>query len=234
MYEGIIENLENLKETDKILVTGGTGLYGNGIRLIIENQRKLKNLKEEKKNLFGSWFFISSKDGDLRDSNQCEKIFEKIQPTYVIHLAAFVGGLFRNLKYKVNFWIDNSDINNNVLFCCHKYKVKKCVSCLSTCVFPDKIEKYPFDETIIHDGEPHVSADAYAHSKRMLLMLGNWFNEQYPDGCFFTSVIPTNIFGPFDSYNINGHVISGLIQKCFNSKKENIPFTVLGLFKKKK
>ncbi|KAJ3392327.1 GDP-L-fucose synthase [Entophlyctis sp. JEL0112] len=84
------------------------------------------------------------------------------------------------------------------------FKVKKLVSCLSTCIFPDKTS-YPIDESMIH----------------------NAYNSQY--GCAFTAVVPTNVFGPHDNYNLeDSHVIPGLIHKCYLAKKENTPFTVAG------
>ena len=112
MTNTTIPGADKLTDNDVILVTGGTGLFGKGIEANVN-----------KYNLKGKWIFLSSKDGDLRNQEQCEKLFTENKPTYVIHLAAFVGGLFRNMKYKPEFWIDNVNMNNNVLSCCHKYKV---------------------------------------------------------------------------------------------------------------
>lgn len=213
-----IPNAEGLKDENVILITGGTGLFGSGIKEIVE-KHKLK----------GKWIYLSSKDADLRDYQEAKTLFEKVKPTYVIHLAAFVGGLFRNMNYKVDFFVDNVNMNNNVLRLCHEFKVKKVVSCLSTCVFPDKIEKYPFDESILHDGPPHFSNNAYAYSKRMLEQLGKWYQEQYKTTTKFTSVIPTNLFGPHDNYNLeNGHVLPALIHKCYLAQKSDHDFVVFG------
>ena len=79
---------------------------------------------------------------------QTRAIFEKYRPTHVIHLAAKVGGLFSNMQSNLQFWRDNVHINDNVLHCCYEFKVVKCVSCLSTCIFPDKTT-YPIDETMV-------------------------------------------------------------------------------------
>lgn len=114
----------------------------------------------------------------------------------VIHLAALVGGLFKNMKYKLTFLRDNLLINDNVLHCAYEAKVQKMVSCLSTCVFPDKIS-YPIDETMVHNGPPHHSNFGYAHGKRLVDVQNHAYNDQY--GCNFTSCIPTNIFGPHDN-----------------------------------
>ncbi|EOD07835.1 hypothetical protein EMIHUDRAFT_48539, partial [Emiliania huxleyi CCMP1516] len=80
--------------------------------------------------------------------------YEKHRPTHVIHLAAMVGGLFKNMSHKVEFWQQNVAINDNVMHWAKEYKVQKLVSCLSTCIFPDKTS-YPIDETMIHSGPPH-------------------------------------------------------------------------------
>lgn len=110
--------------------------------------------------------------------------------------------------------------------CCRIYKVKKLVSMLSTCIFPDKTS-YPIDETMLHDGPPHPSNEGYAYAKRLIDTMNRAYAEEYD--CNFTSIIPTNIFGPHDNFSIeNGHVIPGLIHKCFLAKKNNTDFTIWG------
>ena len=117
-------------------------------------------------------------------------------------------------------------MNDNVMECCRIYKVQKLVSCLSTCIFPDKTT-YPIDETMIHDGAPHLSNEGYAYAKRMIDVMNRCYKDEY--GCNFTSVIPTNIYGPHDNYSIQGgHVVPGLIHKCYLAKKNGTPFEVWG------
>lgn len=200
-------------EKQTILVTGGSGLVGKAIQDIIGKSEN-------------AWIFLTSKDGDLRNPDVTRAIFEKYKPTHVIHLAAMVGGLYRNLKYKVEFYRDNMIMNDNVMECCKEFKVSKLVSCLSTCIFPDKTT-YPIDETMVHNGPPHSSNSGYAYAKRMIDVMNHCYNEEY--GCNFTSVIPTNIYGPFDNFNIeDGHVIPGLIHKCYLAKKNNTDFVIWG------
>lgn len=199
------------------MVTGGSGLYGMAIRSHVDASEKEKD---------ATWVFLSSKDGDLRDRKATEAIFERVQPTHVIHLAAMVGGLFANLSKKVEFYRENMLMNDNVMECCRIYKVQKLVSCLSTCIFPDKTT-YPIDETMIHSGPPHLSNEGYAYAKRMIDVMNRCYKEEY--GCNFTSVVPTNIYGPHDNYSIeNGHVVPGLIHKCYLAKKNGTPFEVWG------
>lgn len=100
------------------------------------------------------------------------------------------------------------------------------MSCLSTCIFPDKTT-YPIDETMIHNGPPHSSNEGYAYAKRMIDVMNHCYAEEYD--CKFTSVIPTNIYGPHDNFNVEeGHVIPGLIHKCYLAKQRGEPFMIWG------
>src|SRR4051794_37645734 len=103
----------------------------------------------------------------VSDINQTRELFSRIKPTYVIHLAAMVGGLFKNMARNAEFLVDNMMINHSVIQCCHEIKVKKLISCLSTCIFPDKTT-YPIDETMVHNGPPHDSNFGYSHAKRLI------------------------------------------------------------------
>jgi len=200
-----------------VLVTGGTGLVGSGIRKVIGEDPLAKDEK---------WIFLSSKDGNLIDRKETEAIFEKHKPTHVIHLAARVGGLFHNMLKKVEFYRENIIMNDNIMECCRIHGVQKLVSCLSTCIFPDKTT-YPIDETMLHNGPPHDSNMGYSVAKRMVDCMNRCYNEQY--GCQFTSIIPTNIYGPHDNFNIdNGHVIPGLIHKAYLAKKNGEDFKIWG------
>jgi len=205
-----------------ILVTGGTGLVGKGIEEFIHSSDYASKLTNEK------WIFLTSKDGDLRKLEDTKAIFEKYKPTHVIHLAAMVGGLFKNMKYGLRFFHENLAINSNVLECSAQSGVRKCVACLSTCIFPDKTT-YPIDETMLHNGPPHTSNEGYAYAKRMLEVQCRLYNQTYPNGCKFVCVIPTNIFGPHDNYNLeDAHVIPALIHKCYLAKKNGTDFVVFG------
>jgi GDP-L-fucose synthase len=197
----------------KILVTGGTGLVGNAIKTI-------------SKNYDYEFLFLSSKNCDLTNYTNTFDYFSNYKPDYVIHLAACVGGLFKNMLNKVDMFEKNILINTNVLKVCHEIGVKKVVSCLSTCIFPDKIN-YPIDETMLHNGAPHFSNDAYAYAKRMLDVQSRAYQEQYNDN--FICVIPTNIYGPHDNFNLqDSHVIPGLIHRCYLAKEKGEPFVVAG------
>jgi len=102
-----------------VMVTGGSGLVGQGIKANIDREA----------NAAETWIFLTSKDGDLRDKEQTRAIFEKHRPTHVIHLAARVGGLFSNMKYRVEFWRENVAINDNVLHLSHEYAAARRTRC---------------------------------------------------------------------------------------------------------
>ena len=132
--------------TKVILVTGGSGLVGNGIKAAATADPRPDE----------TFYWASSKDANLCDRESAKALFEKVKPTHVIHLAAKVGGLYGNMKANLQFFRMNMAINDNVLSLAHEYGVKKCVSCLSTCIFPNKTT-YPIDETMVHNGPPHDS-----------------------------------------------------------------------------
>jgi GDP-L-fucose synthase len=202
---------------DNIVITGGSGLVGNGVKSALQNSIYCDEY---------NFIFMSSKDCDLSNYQEAYDYFSLYKPKYVIHLAAKVGGLFLNMNQKVDMFLDNITINNNVLKICNELNVEKVVSCLSTCIFPDKTT-YPINETMLHDGPPHSSNDAYAYSKRMIEVLSKAYNEQY--GRNFVCVIPTNIYGLYDNFNLqDSHVIPGLIHKCYLAKKNDEPFIVSG------
>jgi GDP-L-fucose synthase len=160
------------------------------------------------------------------DRGQTRAVFELYKPTHVIHLAAMVGGLFHNLRANLDFLRNNLKMNDNVLYTSYLTGVKKVVSCLSTCIFPDKTT-YPIDETMIHNGPPHDSNFGYSHAKRMIDVMNKAFAQQH--GCRFTSVVPCNVYGPHDNFNLeDGHVIPGLINKAFVAQRDGTPFEIWG------
>jgi GDP-L-fucose synthase len=205
----------------RILVTGSNGLVGMAVR-----EHAAKRLMSDDDDAQAKWFFAGSKDADLRDRDATFALFERVKPTHVLHLAAHVGGLFANMKYQVEFWRDNMAMQDNVFECCKEAGVKRLVSCLSTCIFPDGAP-LPMNESIIMHGPPHFTNRGYAYAKRMVLMLGELYNEQY--GTNFATVVPCNVFGKHDNFSIsNGHVLPGLMHKCYLAKQRNEPFVIWG------
>jgi len=197
-----------------ILVTGGSGLVGKALHYFKKDYPEYQLI------------FSNSKQCNLCNFNSTLEYFKILQPNIVIHLAACVGGLFKNMNQKVDMLEKNLMINYNVLKCCHLIGVEKCISCLSTCIFPDKTI-YPINEQMLHQGPPHHSNNTYAYAKRMLEIHTKAYQEQY--GSNFICIIPTNIYGPYDNYHLeDAHVISALIHKCYLAKKNKEPFIVRG------
>uniref|UniRef100_W5KQ11 GDP-L-fucose synthase n=1 Tax=Astyanax mexicanus TaxID=7994 RepID=W5KQ11_ASTMX len=202
----------------RVLVTGGSGLVGKAIERVVKEEGGAREGEE--------WIFLSSKDADLTNAAETWAIFEKHRPTHVIHLAAMVGGLFLHLRKNLDFWRKNMAINDNILHTAHEFNVVKVVSCLSTCIFPDKTT-YPIDETMIHNGPPHTSNSGYAYAKRMVDVHNRALFQQH--GRRYTAIIPTNIFGPHDNYSIeDAHVLPALIHKTYVAKRDGTALEVWG------
>lgn len=206
-----------------VLVTGGTGLIGKSIQEHISSS-----------NLFTkhlNFIFLSSKDCDLRDEDNVYKLFEKYKPDVVVHLAAKVGGLYLNINSNYEMLIDNIKINTNILEACKKYKVKRLINILSTCVFPEQNEynnlTYPLSSNQILNGKPHDSNGGYAHAKRLLYIGSELLSSM--SNIEVVNLIPTNLYGNHDNYNLySSHVIPGLIHKLYLAKKEDSILMVKG------
>lgn len=189
---------------NKILITGGSGLVGR----CFEGERFIKTSSRETLNLL--------------DKNQTSEFLNKIKPEGIIHCAAKVGGVKGNMDYPADFTYQNLVINTNIIEEARLAGVKKLISFASTCVFPDSVE-YPLSPEKIHLGPPHQSNYGYAYAKRMADIQIQSYRQQY--GLNYFSVIPSNIYGPGDNYDIvNGHVIPSLIHKFYvaNENKEDV------------
>jgi len=187
------------------LVTGGNGLVGSTIE---------------------STFKPTSKRLNLMNIDNIIRYITINKIDSIIHCAAKVGGIKSNMEHLGEFFYENIIINSNVLEAARHCGVEKVVSFMSTCVFPDDAS-YPLSPDQIHNGEPHPSNYSYAYAKRMLEVQSRAYREQY--GCNFVTVIPCNIYGPNDNFDLDsGHVIPGLIHKCYLAKQNNTNFEVWG------
>ena len=207
-----------------ILVTGSSGLVGHALYSIIDKYQTENNVKI---NLIP----FSSKDANLcnyKDSYDYIKslhIAQKLDG--IIHLAANVGGLFKNMSYPVEMIQDNLLMNTNILQIAHDLDINNVIMCLSTCIFPDKVDKYPITIDDLHNGPPHHSNEGYAYAKRLCDSLTRAYQKQYNRRYF--CVVPTNIYGPHDNFDLHdAHVIPALIHKCWLAKKNNTAFVIAG------
>jgi GDP-L-fucose synthase len=189
------------------LITGGTGLLGREIN--IENSTK-----------------PSRHDLNLMNYEELKNYVYKNNIKSIIHCAAKVGGVKANDEFANDFFIENLQINTNVLRVCSEFKIKNNIFLLSTCVFPEHAN-LPLSEENINSGEPHSTNFGYAYSKRILEIGARTMYKQH--GIKSKCLIPCNLYGKHDNYNLEtGHVIPNLIHKCYVAKQNNTSFVVWG------
>ncbi len=163
---------------------------------------------------------VGSSDYNLTSEQETRWMIKDIEPDAIIYLAARVGGVKGNTDYVADFYSENIQINTNLLSTAHEMKVKKVVSLLSTCIYPDSVT-YPLTEDQIHNGEPHPSNFGYAYAKRMLDVQSRALRQQH--GCNFICAVPNNLYGPHDNFHLeNGHVIPAVIRKIWEAKMTGI------------
>lgn len=197
----------------KILVTGANGLVGSAIRSISNNVNDF------------SFEFVSRKRCDLTKENEVRLLFERERPNYVIHTAARVGGVGGNLACPADYFYENILMNAFVLNFAAQFGVEKLIAFSSVCVFPSTMT---LQEDRMHDGPPWGDNFAYAHAKRMVDVQIEALKKQHHVRNY-TSLIPGNIFGTNDLYNIDhGHIIPSLIHKIYRAKYFGEKFIVWG------
>jgi GDP-L-fucose synthase len=187
-----------------ILVAGGSGLVGSAI------VRELKGLS---KDVIG----ISSKDVDLLDRSKTFEYINSIRPTAIIDSAAKVGGIGGNNSYPVEFLSQNLQIQSNLMDAAHAAKVSKFVFLGSSCIYPRDCAQ-PIKEEYLLTGELEQTNSAYAVAKIAGIELIKSYRKEY--GYKWISVMPTNMYGPNDNFDLeNGHVLPVLIRKFVEAKR---------------
>lgn len=156
----------------------------------------------------------------VRDIPLYKKSFADKQ---IIHLAAKVGGVKANTEQVANFYMENANLNERLLYSAHRSGATKVVSLLSTCIYPDApYVTYPLTEDQLHMGPPHSSNYGYAYAKRMVDVMSRAYRQQY--GCNFITAIPNNLYGENDNFDLeNSHVIPALIRKVWEAKINKQP-----------
>ena len=194
-----------MKKNSKIFVAGGqSGLVGTAI---------VRHLKESG---YIDIIIKTRKQLDLLNQKQVEKFFNREKPEYVFLAAAKVGGILANKTQKADFIYENLTIQNNVIFSAWKFKVKKLLFLGSSCIYP-KFSPQPIKEEYLLTGKLEETNDAYAIAKIAGIKLCQSFNEQYKTN--FISVMPTNLFGPNDNFDLEtSHVVPALIRKFHEAK----------------
>jgi len=187
-----------------ILVAGGSGLVGSAI------VRELKRLKQD---VIG----ISSKDVDLLDRDKTFEFINDLKPAAIIDSAAKVGGIGGNNSYPVEFLSQNLQIQSNLMDAAHSAKVSKFVFLGSSCIYPRDCAQ-PIKEEYLLTGELEQTNSAYAVAKIAGIELIKSYRKEY--GYKWISVMPTNMYGPNDNFDLeNGHVLPVLIRKFIEAKR---------------
>jgi GDP-L-fucose synthase len=189
-----------------ILVAGATGLAGSAI---------VRELTRIGRSVVG----ISSKDVDLLDRNATFNYLNKLKPNAVIDAAAKVGGISANNNYPVEFLSKNIRIQTNLIDAAHSAKVEKFVFLASSCVYPKNCPQ-PIKEEYVLTGALESTNSAYAIAKLAGLELIKAYRKEF--GHKWISVMPTNLYGPNDNFDLeSSHVFPALIRKFIEAKKSN-------------
>lgn len=194
----------------KIYIAGHRGMVGSAI---------MRNLVKKG---FTNIITRTSAELDLRNSQQVADFFAKEKPEYVFLAAAKVGGIQANNTFRADFIYENLMIQNNVIHNSYLNKVTKLMFLGSSCIYP-KLAPQPLKEEYLLTGLLEETNEPYAIAKIAGIKLCESYKRQY--GCNFISVMPTNMYGPNDSYNLNNsHVLPALIRKFHDAKENNLPF----------
>lgn len=163
----------------------------------------------------------TSAELDLRNSQNVSDFFAEEKPDYVFLAAAKVGGIQANNIYRADFIYENLMIQNNVIHHSYLNKVKKLMFLGSSCIYP-KLAPQPLKEEYLLTGLLEDTNEPYAIAKIAGIKMCESYKRQY--GCNFISVMPTNMYGPNDNYNLtNSHVLPALIRKFHDAKENNAP-----------
>ena len=199
-----------MEKNSKIYIAGHRGLVGSAI------MRRLTELG------YCNLVYKTSKELDLRDLAAVTLFFEREKPEYVFLAAAKVGGIHANHTYPAEFIHDNLMIQNNLIDNAYRYGVKKLLFLGSSCIYP-KLAPQPMSEDCLLTGPLEVTNEAYAIAKIAGIKMCQAYNRQY--GTDFIAVMPTNLYGPNDNYDLeNSHVLPALIRKFHEAKVNRMPF----------
>lgn len=198
-----------MNKNSKIYIAGHRGMVGSAI---------LRRLQKEG---YTNFVFRNSQELDLRDQSAVADFFAKEEPAYVFLAAAKVGGIGANNTYRAEFLYDNLMIQSNVIHQAYLHKVEKLMFLGSSCIYP-KLASQPLKEDYLLTGSLEPTNEPYAVAKISGIKLCEEYRFQY--GCNFISVMPTNLYGPNDNYDLkNSHVLPALLRKFHEAKQQGLP-----------
>jgi GDP-L-fucose synthase len=193
-----------MKPSDRIFVAGHKGLVGSAI---------VRNLQQKG---YNNLILKTRKDLDLINQKKVNEFFERERPDYVFLAAAKVGGIGANSTYPADFIYENLMIESNIIHAAYRYKVRKLLFLGSSCIYP-KTCPQPIKEEYLLTGPLEPTNEAYAIAKIAGLKMCQFYNQQY--GTNFISVMPTNLYGPNDNFDLEtSHVLPALIRKFHEAK----------------
>ena len=191
----------------KIVVAGARGMVGSAI---------IRNLQSKG---YTNVIPLTRDDVDLTSQIQTAYFFKKVRPEYVFVAAAKVGGIMANKEYKADFITDNLEIQTNIIKNAYKFGAKKLLFLGSSCIYP-KLAEQPIVEESLMSGKLEPTNDAYAIAKIAGIMMCQAYRQQH--GFNAISLMPTNLYGPNDNFDLNSsHVLPAMIRK-FHEGKDNI------------
>ena len=202
-----------MEKESKIYVAGHRGLVGSAI---------VRNLKKKGyTNIIGK----THKELDLTDQQAVKDFFKEEKPEYVFLAAAKVGGIGANSNYPADFILINEEIQCNVIKNAYENNVKKLMFLGSSCIYP-RMCPQPIKEEYLLTSALEQTNEGYALAKISGLKMCQYFNREY--GTHYISVMPTNLYGPHDNYDLNNsHVMPALIRKMHEAKVNNSPYVVI-------
>ena len=204
-----------MDKNSKILVCGGTGLVGSAIvkRLLEKGYENIVATYHSKQPNIDNIQWVQI---DLKDKQKTDALFAKEKPEYVFLAAAKVGGIMANNIYRAEFIYENLEIQNSVIYNAYKHRVKKLMFLGSTCIYPKNCPQ-PIKEEYLLTGELEYTNEPYAIAKIAGIKMCESFNLQY--GTNFISVMPTNLYGPNDNFDLaTSHVLPALLRKIYLGK----------------
>ena len=196
-----------MEKESKIYVAGHRGMVGSAI------VRKLTSLG------YTNLLTRTSAELDLRNQQQVADFFDVEKPEYVFLAAAKVGGIMANNTYRADFLYENLAIQNNIIHGSYLNKVKKLMFLGSSCIYP-KLAPQPLKESYLLSGYLEQTNEPYAIAKIAGIKMCEAYRAQY--GCNFISVMPTNLYGTNDNYDlVNSHVLPAMIRKFHEAKEKS-------------
>lgn len=202
-----------MEKNSKIYVAGHRGLVGSAL---------VRNLEKAG---YTNLVYRTHAELELTDTHAVETFFETEKPEYVILAAAKVGGIVANNTYPVDFLLTNLRIQNNVIESAYKNWVKKLLFLGSSCIYP-RLASQPIHEDSLLTGPLEPTNEAYALAKISWIKLCQSYNRQY--GTEFIACMPTNLYGPYDNFDLeNSHVMPAMIRKFHEAKINSLPSVTL-------